>query len=318
MIFQMAIFKLEPAFKDYIWGGTRLRDEYGKKCDYDKVAESWELSCHKDGASTVADGEDKGLTLEQYIEKHGKKVLGSDCEKFENFPILIKLIDAKDNLSVQVHPDNEYAMRVEGEYGKTEMWYVVDADPGATLLYGFKHEISKDEFARRIADNTLLEVTNAVPVKKGDVFFIQAGTLHAIGKGILIAEIQQNSNTTYRIYDYGRVGKDGKPRELHVEKAKDVTKLAPAQQYPDTPVEKFDGYTGKLLASCDYFTTYALDINGSAKLNADEKSFNSILVLEGECTIGGVKAAKGDSVFVSAGTGEYAVEGCCKAVLTKV
>ena len=114
------------------------------------------------------------------------------------------------------------------------------------------------------------------------------------------------------------MGKDGKPRELHVEKAKDVTKLAPAQQYPDTPVEKFEGYTGKLLASCDYFTTYALDINGSAKLNADEKSFNSILVLEGECTVGGVKAAKGDSVFVSAGTGEYAVEGCCKAVLTKV
>ena len=114
------------------------------------------------------------------------------------------------------------------------------------------------------------------------------------------------------------MGKDGKPRELHVEKAKDVTKLAPAQQYPDTPVEKFEGYTGKLLASCDYFTTYALDINGSAKLNADEKSFNSILVLDGECTIGGVKAAKGDSVFVSAGTGEYAVEGCCKAVLTKV
>ena len=212
----MAVFRLTPAFKDYIWGGTRLRDEYGKKCDYDKVAESWELSCHKDGASVVADGEDKGFTLAEYIDKHGKAVLGTDCEKFENFPILIKLIDAKDNLSVQVHPDNEYALRVEGEYGKTEMWYIVDCDEGATLLYGFKHEISKEEFAERIADNTLLEVTNAVPVKKGDVFFIQAGTLHAIGKGILIAEIQQNSNTTYRIYDYGRVGKDGKPRELHL------------------------------------------------------------------------------------------------------
>lgn len=166
----MSIFKLDPAFKDYIWGGTRLRDEYGKKCDYDKVAESWELSCHKDGPSVVADGEYKGLTLNEYIEKAGKGVLGKNCERFENFPILIKLIDAKDNLSVQVHPDNDYAMRVEGEYGKTEMWYVVDCDEGATLLYGFKHEITKEEFARRIADNTLLEVTNAVPVKKGDVF----------------------------------------------------------------------------------------------------------------------------------------------------
>lgn len=317
----MSILKLKPAFKDYIWGGTRLRDDFGKDCDFDKVAESWELSCHKDGNSVVADGEFAGLTLAQYIERSGKAVLGTDCDKFENFPILIKLIDAKDNLSVQVHPDNEYAMRVEGEYGKTEMWYIVDCDPGATLLYGFKHEISKDEFAQRIADNTLLEVTNAVPVKKGDVFFIQAGTLHAIGKGILIAEIQQNSNTTYRIYDYGRVGKDGKPRELHVEKAKDVTALRPAKSYPETPVEKMDGYTSKLLSSCDYFTTYALDVADKAVLEADDKSFNSILILEGEGKVIGddtVGFKKGDSIFVSAGTGKYAIDGACKAILTKV
>ena len=314
----MAIFKLKPAFKDYIWGGTRLRDEYGKDCDYDKVAESWELSCHKDGASVVDGGDFDGLTLAQYIEKEGKSVLGSNCERFENFPILIKLIDAKDNLSVQVHPDNEYAMRVEGEYGKTEMWYVVDCDEGATLLYGFKKEISKDEFAQRIADNTLLEVTNAVPVKKGDVFFIRSGTLHAIGKGILIAEIQQNSNTTYRIYDYGRVGKDGKPRELHVEKAKDVTVLGPAKAYPETPVEQYDGYTSKLLSKCEYFTTYRVDVDSKAELEADSSSFNSILVLEGEPTVGGIKAKKGDSVFISAGEGKYAVEGRCRFVLTKI
>lgn len=314
----MAIFKLKPAFKDYIWGGTRLRDEYGKDCDYDKVAESWELSCHKDGASVVDGGDFDGLTLAQYIEKEGRSVLGSNCERFENFPILIKLIDAKDNLSVQVHPDNEYAMRVEGEYGKTEMWYVVDCDESASLLYGFKKEISKDEFAQRIADNTLLEVTNAVPVKKGDVFFIRSGTLHAIGKGILIAEIQQNSNTTYRIYDYGRVGKDGKPRELHVEKAKDVTVLGPAKAYPETPVEQYDGYTSKLLSKCEYFTTYRVDVDSKAELEADSSSFNSILVLEGEPTVGGIKAKKGDSVFISAGEGKYAVEGRCRFVLTKI
>ena len=317
----MAIVKLSPAFKDYIWGGTRLRDDFQKDCDFDKIAESWELSCHKDGESVIATGEDKGLTLSQYIEKHGRSILGSDCGKFENFPILIKLIDAKDNLSVQVHPNNEYAQRVEGEYGKTEMWYVVDCDEGAELLYGFKKEISKDEFASRIADNTLLEVTQNVPVHKGDVFFIEAGTLHAIGKGILIAEIQQNSNTTYRIYDYGRVGKDGKPRELHVEKAKDVTSLAPAKKYPDTPVKQFDGYTKKLMASCEYFTTFVLDVQSKAVLEADDKSFNSILILDGEGTVTGkdtVSFKKGDSIFITAGTGSYTIDGRCKAILTTV
>ncbi|MBR1392498.1 MAG: class I mannose-6-phosphate isomerase [Ruminococcus sp.] len=314
----MAIFRLEPAFKDYIWGGTRLRDDFGKNCDYDKVAESWELSCHKDGPSVVATGEDKGLTLQQYIDKHGKEVLGSKGAAFENFPILIKLIDAKDNLSVQVHPNNEYALRVEGEYGKTEMWYVVDCDEGAELLYGFKHEISKEEFAQRIANNTLLEVTNNVPVHKGDVFFIEAGTLHAIGKGILIAEIQQNSNTTYRIYDYGRVGKDGKPRELHVEKAKDVTRLAPAKQYPETPVEQLDGYTSKLMASCDYFTTRVMDVSDKAELTADSDSFASLLFLEGEGTVEGIPFKKGDSFFVTAGHGKFVIDGKCRTILTKV
>lgn len=312
---------LKPAFKDYIWGGTRLRDDFQKDCDFDKIAESWELSCHKDGNSVIRGGEFDGLTLQEFIDKQGKAVLGTNCERFENFPILIKLIDAKDNLSVQVHPNNEYALRVEGEYGKTEMWYIVDCDEGATLLYGFKNEISKDEFAKRIADNTLLEVTNAVPVKKGDVFFIEAGTLHAIGKGILIAEIQQNSNTTYRIYDYGRVGNDGKPRELHVEKAKDVTALRPAKAYPETEIIAKDGYTEKLLSSCEYFTTYALEVNDKATLTADEKSFNSILILEGSGRLSGeseIEFKKGDSIFVPASSGDYTIEGKCKAILTKV
>ncbi|MCI6751509.1 MAG: class I mannose-6-phosphate isomerase, partial [Selenomonas bovis] len=215
--------KLIAPLKDYIWGGTRLKDEYGKKTDLDKVSESWELACHKDGKSVIANGEAEGQTLEDWLAKQGKEVLGKHVENFPYFPLLIKLIDAKDNLSVQVHPDNDYAQRVEGEYGKTEMWYIVDCEPGASLLYGFQHEISKEEFECRIKENTLLDVVNRVPVHKGDVFFIDSGTLHAIGKGILICEIQQNSNTTYRIYDYGRVGKDGKPRELHVQKALDVT-----------------------------------------------------------------------------------------------
>ena len=321
----MKAIKLNPAFKDYLWGGTKLRDEYGKKCDLDKVAESWELSCHKDGCSVVADGEYAGLTLPQYIEKAGKAVLGTDCEKFEYFPILIKLIDAKQNLSVQVHPDNDYAMRVEGEYGKTEMWYVVDCEPGAGLLYGFKHEISKEEFRRRIEDNTLLEVTNRVEVHPGDVFFIEAGTLHAIGEGILIAEIQQNSNTTYRVYDYGRVGADGKPRQLHIEKAIDVTRLAPATRpcgRPQAKPEAFDGGSVLPLASCDYFTVKEMEVTSHAELMADEKSFHSLLLLDGSLTLsmGGEKLEmkKGASVFVPAGSGNYTLTGKGRLILTTV
>lgn len=321
----MKAIKLNPAFKDYLWGGTKLRDEYGKKCDLDKVAESWELSCHKDGCSVVADGEYAGLTLPQYIEKVGKAVLGTDCEKFEYFPILIKLIDAKQNLSVQVHPDNDYAMRVEGEYGKTEMWYVVDCEPGAGLLYGFKHEISKEEFRRRIEDNTLLEVTNRVEVHPGDVFFIEAGTLHAIGEGILIAEIQQNSNTTYRVYDYGRVGADGKPRQLHIEKAIDVTRLAPATRpcgRPQAKPEAFDGGSVLPLASCDYFTVKEMEVTSHAALMADEKSFHSLLLLDGSLTLsmGGEKLEmkKGASVFVPAGSGDYTLTGKGRLILTTV
>ena len=314
--------KLTPAFKDYLWGGTRLRDDFGKDCDYDKVAESWELSCHKDGASVVANGEHAGKTLAQYIETEGKAVLGKNCERFEQFPILIKLIDAKDNLSVQVHPNNEYAQRVEGEYGKTEMWYIVDCDEGAELLYGFKKEVSKDEFASRIKDNTLLEITQSVPVKKGDVFFIEAGTLHAIGKGILIAEIQQNSNTTYRIYDYGRVGADGKPRELHIDKAVEVTDLCPAKPYPVTEAFEENGAVKRLLSKCEYFTVYSVDVAEKACFNADETSFHNVLILEGnaELVCGDTTLAlkKGDSVFVPANCGEYTLTGNFKSVFTRI
>lgn len=316
--------KLTPPCKDYLWGGTRLKTDYGKVTDLEKVAESWELSCHKDGCSVIANGEFAGMTLPEYIEKQGKGVLGEDCKSFEYFPILVKLIDAKQSLSVQVHPNNEYAMRVEGEYGKTEMWYIVDCDPGAELLYGFKDKISKEEFRRRIEDNTLLEVTNSVPVHKGDVFFIDAGTLHAIGKGILIAEIQQNSNTTYRIYDFGRLGADGKPRELHIDKAVDVTRLEPPTRSckPQGEPQQHDGYCSTLLASCEYFTVTRMDVEKSVSLNADNKSFHSLLCLEGEATVQcngqELSMKKGESIFLPAGTGAYTVTGTCQFLFTTV
>lgn len=321
----MSILKLNAPCKDYIWGGNRLREEYGKKLDSDKIAESWELSCHKDGQSVIDGGEFNGKTLSEFIDAKSKTAaLGTNCDRFEYFPILIKLIDAKDNLSVQVHPSNDYALKVEGEYGKTEMWYIVDCNEGAELLYGFKHEISKEEFEERIKNNTLLEVTNNVPVHKGDVFFIESGTLHAIGKGILIAEIQQNSNTTYRIYDYGRVGKDGKPRELHVAKALDVTERIPPK-YPTKAQgapEKIEGGVKTLLRTCEYFNVNKYEIDGTVKLAADSGSFKSLLFLDGaaeiKCAEESQSAKKGESFFIPANSGDFTITGKCEVIVSDI
>ena len=316
--------KLQAPLKDYIWGGTTLKTKYNKVTDLEKVAESWELACHKDGQSIILNGKARGMTLESYIAQQGERILGTHGSRFSYFPLLIKLIDAKDNLSVQVHPENEYALRVEGEYGKTEMWYIVDCEPGASLLYGFKKEISKDEFERRIADHTLLDVCNRVKVHKGDVFFIEAGTLHAIGKGILIAEIQQNSNTTYRIYDYGRLGNNGKPRELHVAKAIDVTKLVPPTHETKAALEMdfFANYKADLLVQCEYFTVYHFDLHGKCHLQATKKSFQSILVLDGtleiEYAAGEMTIEKGESVFIPAEMGEYMLKGKGDFILSMV
>ena len=301
----MNILKLTPSCKDYLWGGSRLRSDFGIQSDLNPLAEAWVLSCHPDGPSYLANG----TTLADYVTAH-PGCLGTDCDKFEQFPILTKFIDAKNNLSIQVHPSNEYALKNEHQYGKTEMWYVLDCEPGAFLYYGFDHEISKAEFEERIKNNTLTEVLNAVPVHKGDCFFIPAGTLHAICKGIVIAEVQQNSNVTYRVYDYGRVGADGKPRALHVEKALDVTLR--------TPPVKHD--FGSHLAQGEYFTVDAK--NGAFEDTADEKSFVSLLITdgEGELTCGSetVAVKKGDSFFLPAGSGSYAVHGTCQTLVTRV
>ena len=298
---------LQAPVKDYLWGGSRLKTEYGFQSDSDITAEAWVLSCHKDGSNVINNGEYISKTLPEVLSKWGKKALGTKAAAFQEFPILIKLIDAKDRLSVQVHPDDTYALRVEGEYGKTEMWYVVDCEPGAQLIYGFTKEISSEEFRRRIEDNALEEVCNFVSVKKGDVFFIEAGTLHAIGAGILIAEVQQNSNTTYRVSDYGRLGADGKPRALHVDKAVDVTNTVP----PTRPygavgeTKSVTGGTQRSLASCPLFTAEVLTVTGEMILSKED-SFISLLCLEGACTVlwdqdESLTLQKGSSLFVPAG-----------------
>ena len=303
----MPAYLLSPACKDYLWGGhRRLREDFGVKSGLDPLAEAWVLSCHPDGPSVLADGPYAGRTLAEYIEEAGPEVLGTNCGRFKEFPVLIKLIDADQDLSIQVHPSDAYALEHEGQYGKTEMWVVLDAEEGASLYYGFRQEISREEFARRVADGTLTEVLRKVPVKKGDVFFIPSGTLHAIGAGLVIAEIQQNSNVTYRVFDYGRLGSDGKPRPLHVEKALAVTQLCPA------PALDF----GSHLGSCRYFTTDGFE--GGSSGVCDERSFRALLVTEGQGTLscgGEAKPiAKGQCFFLPAGSGAYRIGGPCRGL----
>ena len=313
----MALLKLRPAGKDYLWGGDQLKKNFNKEWEGDILAESWEFSCHPDGESIVAEGESAGMTLREYINWQGKRVLGRNTIQFGQFPVLVKFIDARDNLSIQVHPSDSYAMDREGQYGKTEMWYVAECEDDAFLYYGFSREIDIAEFKKRIEEDTLLEVLNRVPVSKGDVFFIEAGTIHAIGKGIVIAEIQQNSNVTYRVYDYGRVGSDGKKRDLHIEKALEVTNRSPKLRR-----DSFDPHLGV----CQYFSVDKLVLDGQRMQKmtgkVDDSSFLHILVLEGNGTIQNgeeqLEFQKGDSLFLAADSGDFAVYGRCEALLTSI
>ncbi|MGN1444515.1 MAG: mannose-6-phosphate isomerase, class I [Acutalibacteraceae bacterium] len=315
--------KLIPAVKDYIWGGTRLREEYGVESSLERQAEAWVLSCHKDGESVVSGGRYDGMTLSQVIAERGKDCLGKNAEKFDYFPILIKLIDAKDNLSVQVHPDDEYAMKNEGQYGKTEAWYILDCDEGAELIYGLSRDMTKQELKDSIENGTLMDGLNRVKVKKGDIFLIQSGTVHAIGKGILLAEIQQNSNVTYRVYDYGRL-QNGKPRELHIDKAVDVINLNPVSGSgePQGAREALDGYSKTLLVSCDLFTVNRLEIEEKADLFADDSSFVSLVAVDGNGVLMKddicMTLYKGESIFVPASFGKFEILGNVTVIETRV
>ncbi len=220
-----SIYKMHPAYKDYLWGGDTLVTKYGKDSTYEITAESWELSAHPDGASSIVGGQFDGMSFDYFIRTFGEKVCGWKSKTFDRFPVLIKFIDARNALSVQIHPNDDYAFPVENEFGKNEMWYVMDAKPGSFLYCGLSRECSKEEIRERIANTTLTEVLNKIEVKPGDVVFVPAGTIHAIGAGILICEIQQNSNCTYRMYDYGRRDKNGSLREVHVDRAMDFVNV---------------------------------------------------------------------------------------------
>lgn len=311
--------KLNPIFKEIIWGGNRLKTEFNKVSDLKNIAESWELTVREDGMNTIFGGEFDSLTMSEYIEKNGYRVISD--KPLDRFPLLIKFIDAKDNLSIQVHPDDAYALKNENSLGKTEMWYVMDAEPGAKLVYGLKKGCTTDILAEAIKNNKVEEYLNFVPVKKGDVFFIPSGLVHAIGSGILLAEIQQNSNITYRVYDYGRLGKDGKPRELHVKKALDVIVNRSQKEIEKIRFSK-DNATDTTLASCDFFKVDKINTDGKTTLFADEKSFNSILCLDGEGFIEykdeKFPIKKGDSYFIPANMGKYSVNGKTEIIVSKI
>lgn len=297
----MAIYKLIPALKDYIWGGTNLK-KY-RKTDLDIISESWELSFHQDGLSKV-EIDNKLVNLSSVVKKED---LGEKVSNFPFFPVLIKLIDAKENLSVQVHPSDEYALKNENSFGKTEMWYVISALEGAGLYVGFKENENKENVEKYLHDGTILDHLNFFKVKAGDCYFIPSGTIHAIGKGVTLIEIQQNSNLTYRLYDYNRVDKSGLKRPLHIEKALNVIDYNKYQKE-----EKRDNLLGK----CKYFTSYKLDASIDKKIYYKD-SFTSITFLSGEGKINNLDYKKFDSFFISADE-ECLLKGNGTYILTRV
>ncbi len=310
--------KLKPVFKEIVWGGNRLKTDYGFESDLNNIAEAWMLCAREDGDNVIVNGDFAGMSFTEFV-KNNKFVLGTKGQKYEEFPLLIKFIDAKADLSVQVHPDDEYAKLHENSYGKTEAWYILDCDEGAQLIYGFNKKLSREEFKKSIEENTFLDYVNKVSVKKGDVFFINAGTLHAIGSGILLAEVQQNCNTTYRVYDYNRLV-NGMPRELHVEKALDVTDTVPPTRNgdPDSdPVIKGDA-TEQALCQCEFFKMDTIDVNGTHSLDVNDESFVSLLVLEGKGEVSGLEVVAGDSIFIPAGFGKTVINGNIKLLVSSL
>lgn len=312
---------MEPIFlkgetKNYIWGGTKLKKLFGKASVSENIAESWELSCNEAGISTVISGSDRGLSLTEYIEKYGaENVLGRECMRTESVP-LIKLIDAKEPLSVQVHPDDDYARKKGYKCGKSEMWYIIDAEEGAELILGMNECMTAEKFRQHIENGTVESVLRHVPVKKGDVFFIPAGTLHAIGKGILIAEVQQNSDITYRVYDYDRKDAQGKPRELHIEDAIAAARLVPAElSFPFCNMDRIDFPWGskKTLCACGYFVTALEKVCRKVTRAGNDSVYRHFLILEGEGTLTaeGISYSikKGDSILLPPMNGNYCIDG---------
>lgn len=306
-------FFLKPAGKDYLWGGSRLNDDFSKGIELSPLAETWECSTHPDGISIVSSGEYTGMGVSDVLDIH-PEYIGLHPRRMvkEGLPVLVKLIDANKDLSVQVHPSDDYAMKHEnGQMGKTEMWYVIDADRGAQLVYGFREQVTKEEIRQSIADGSIIRYLNHIPVHRGDVFFITPGTVHAIGAGILLAEIQESSNLTYRPYDYDRVDKSGKRRKLHIDKALDVVNMMPSTA-PRQPIRKLSyrtGYASEIIGRCKYFEVERVLINterirSMADIQTGSDSFFALLCIDGCADLFGedtlINIFRGDCIFIPA------------------
>lgn len=313
--------KMKPCYKSYLWGGSKLKRAYRKQDAPDRTAESWELSCHPDGMSTVAEGPYAGRTVQELGALDRWGFWGTDCGV--EFPILVKLIDAEKDLSIQVHPSDQTALAELGECGKAEMWYIVDCEPQSCIYYGLSQKMTREEFRRRAQEGSICQVLNRVQVSRGDVFYILPGTIHAIGSGLVVAEIQQNSNTTFRVWDYQRRGADGKPRPLHLERALEVLSYEPVvpEECRANSGAFFSEFGITEMFSCRYFQAYRIDVRGSVCLRCDGRSFQHLLCVEGKGEIrsgeGGYPFQRGDSFFMPAALGEYKIEGDCRILLSR-
>ena len=308
--------KFRPILKSAIWGGEKIAPFKGIVTDQKQIGESWEISGVKGNESVVDNGPDAGLTLTQMIEKYGAELVGEkNIARFgATFPLLVKIIDAAGDLSVQVHPDDELAQQRHNSLGKTEMWYIVDVDPGAEICAGLAKEIDADEYVARVADNSLPSVLAHHESHPGDVFFLPAGRIHSIGAGNLLVEVQETSDITYRIYDFGRVdAATGKPRQLHVEEARDAIDYTVYPDYVTKAGEEVDGVSE--LVTCGHFSVQRLSFTGEAKQFAPAAdSFTTFTCTEGDLTVtdtmgNSVKLVKGESMLIPANIGQYTVEG---------
>ena len=308
---------LRAVGKDYLWGGTRLKNEYDKGIDLTPLAETWECSTHPDGSSIIASGRHRGDTLDAVLRAH-PEYMGTKAH--DRFPILVKLIDAEQKLSVQVHPSDAFAQEHENQNGKTEMWYVLDAKPGANLVCGFAHDMTPGILKNAIETDTLEKHLKRIPVHKGDVFYIPAGTVHAIGAGALIAEIQENSNVTYRVYDYNRRDRNGSLRELHFDKAVQVLDMKAANDVRQKPrkVNYCRGCAREILCRCSYFEVERIQVNFGFDFSVLETSFQVLLCIDGEGSVQTddrpqpLHFRKGDCLFIPAGAGRCHLHGKCE------
>ena len=320
----MKLYRLQPAYSDYVWGGTNLIENWGKKPPSRQLAESWEISLHPEGESRVTGGIDDGKPLSQVLTRAD---WGENCQNFPIFPLMVRLVDAGQNLSIQVHPDDAFAQTQGEMWGKTEMWFVLESKPGSGIYCGFKQPISREEFAERIQDSTIIQALRFIELEQGQAIKIDAGTVHAICAGLTVVEVNQNSNSTYRIYDYDRKDTEGNPRRpLHIEEAKAVSRLSPYTR-KNNKVQMEPGKT--LLCASRCFSVYEYNYNICTQnkkdtdltaliISVDKRSFCTLTFLEGEGSLNGQSFSKGNSFLATAGDGLLKIEGTCRFILTKV